>query len=71
MNFSTRSQLFDFGYSDAKLGNQPQSNAIEYLKGYAAGSVAADQVLLNRLARIRQIKASLKVQFATATSCGF
>ncbi|GET43799.1 hypothetical protein [Microseira wollei] len=71
MDISTPSQLFDFGYSDAKVGKQPQSNALLYLKGYAAGSVAADQVLLDRLARIRQIKASLQVQFATATTCGF
>ncbi len=61
MNFSSPCLLFDFGYSDAQLGKQQQSNAIEYLKGYAAGSIAADRVLLNRLARIRQIKASLQV----------
>ncbi|HAX78995.1 MAG TPA: hypothetical protein DCY88_25025 [Cyanobacteria bacterium UBA11372] len=52
-------QLFEFGYKDATRGHQPQSNAIKYLQGYAAGSVAADKVLVARLDRIRQIKASL------------
>jgi hypothetical protein len=53
-------QMFEFGYQDATAGNQPQSNAIRYLQGYAAGSIAADRVLLSRVARIQQIKALLR-----------
>lgn len=66
MTISALHQLFEFGYKDATVGNQPQSNAIGYLQGYAAGSTAADTVLLARLARIQQIKASLRKAIAIA-----
>ena len=66
MTSSTPSQLFEFGYSDAMQEKQPQSNAMEYLKGYAAGAVAADKVMRDRLDRIQQIKALLQERLDAA-----